>query len=570
MADDTMDAADDEKEEGRILDDGEYRRVLRNRNDIFLIDKQERLRILEAAALVLGVILCAWLSTMHPLKVSPDFYQNIPKERMAMLWRGPNPALPEERKPNEELEAERSSTARTGIISLPRSDKIRFKSNVLPSRVKAAVLAAPAERPAQGEDSLMRRDNTNKIEEEANLITLGNANKKQGNHSDAFAAFKRVLKQNPHNSAALAGMGDLFLQTGMLDSAADFYSAAIKENPRIADAHNGLGSVRYYLSVMAANPNYAVLNKIPDPARYSQLQYDSAIAEYTNAISIDSTRVDALTNRGVIRDSHGDRSAAIEDYTRAIKIKPTYAEAYNKRAAAYKASGRFTDAFADYTAAIKLDSGSYEFNSTLHFANAYFGRGNVQYQLGNYELAVADYDSALALEPNHPLAMLNKARALADERQYDSSIVWYTRAIAILSPKEYGGAQERAYFGRGVAYNQTDRSTPALKDFNEAIKLKPDDRYAFLHRGNAYKSLGNYDSAIADFKNALASSRLAAKCCWRIAECFSIKQNKSVALTWLKQAASYGFRDFAVWKRDKELSALWNEKAFSDLTNPGP
>ena len=86
------------RKKGRILNDGEYVQVLKNRNDIFLIDKQRRLRTIEAAVLVLGVIFCAWLSTMQAVKVSPDFYQNIPKERMARLWRGPNPALTRQEK----------------------------------------------------------------------------------------------------------------------------------------------------------------------------------------------------------------------------------------------------------------------------------------------------------------------------------------------------------------------------------------------------------------------------------------------------------------------------------------
>ena len=190
----------------------------------------------------------------------------------------------------------------------------------------------------------------------------------------------------------------------------------------------------------------------------------------------------------------------------------------------------------------------------------------MHYQTGDFDKAIADYDSALALDPNHSLVILNKARALGDAKRYDSAIVWYTKAIAMISPMEYNGALERAYFGRGLIYNLTSQIELALKDFNEAIKLKPDDRYAYLHRGNAYKSLEKYDEAIADYKKALESKKLAAKVCWRIAECYSLRQNKDDALAWLKKAASYGFRDFAVWKQDKELSLLWNDKEFADLT----
>jgi tetratricopeptide (TPR) repeat protein len=419
---------------------------------------------------------------------------------------------------------------------------------------------------AKGNDSLMRRPIPEQTEDETSLINFGNANKTQGNRSSAFAAFRRVLDKDPHNTAALAGMGDLFLYTGLLDSAVDFYKAAIAANPRVASVHNGLGSARYFISTMAANPRYAERRKILDPAQYIKSQYDSALAEYTNAISLDSSCVDALTNRGVLRDIRDDYQGALRDYNLAIRINPSWADAYAKRAATYKTLGKYKDAIDDYTCAIKLDSSSYIFDPTLHFANAYFGRGIVYYKMGEPDKALMDFDSTLLLSPNHSLAVLNKAITLGDEKRYDSAIVWYTKAIALLSPMEYNGAQEHAYFGRGLMYNLTNRVDLALKDFNEALRLRPDDRYAYLHRGNAFMIQGKYDDAIADYKNASVFPPLAAKSCWRIAECFSLKQDKENAIAWLNRAVQNGFKDFAAWKRDRSLSLLWNDEEFKALS----
>jgi tetratricopeptide (TPR) repeat protein len=547
---------DNEEENGRILEDGEYTQALKNRNDIFLIERSKQLFTIETVTLVVGVIFGLWLSTTHAVKDSPDFYQKTLKERMARLSHGSILSSPAAIKSRKEL----------GAFSMADYGKPHNKKTGLSSHVKLLDQQSPVAAPkgqTKEDESLMRPD---KSEDETGLITLGDANKTKGNRADAFSAFRRVLRQNPHNAKALAGMGDLYLYTGILDSATQFYAAALAENPRSASVHNGLGTVRYYLSVMAANPNFTMLRKIADPKRYLQSQYDSAIAEYTDAISLDSSRADALTNRGVIRDLHGDHAAAIEDYTRAINTKPTYAEAYSKRAATYKSLDKFSQALADYTAAIRLDSASYEFDPTLHFANAYFGRGNVEFQLGDFEKAIADFDSTLALMPNHSVAMLNKARALVDVKQFDSAIVWYTRAITALSPAEYGGAQERAYFGRGVAYNLTNQSALALQDFNAALKLKPDDFYAHFHRGNAFKAQGRYADAIADYSSALAFSKLAAKACWRTAECFALEKDKTNALLWLKKSIQHGFTNLTIWKQDPDLEFLWGDKEFIDLT----
>jgi tetratricopeptide (TPR) repeat protein len=339
------------------------------------------------------------------------------------------------------------------------------------------------------------------------------------------------LAHDPRNTAALSGMGDLFLYTGLLDSSAAFYKAAIAANPRIAAAHNGLGSALYFNSTMALNPNFAMLRHIADPERFARNQFDSAIAEYTAAISLDSSQVQALTNRGVLRDIHGDRRAAIEDYTLAIRINPKSADAYSKRAGTMKSLGKFNDAIADYTAAINLDSSSYEFDPTTHFANAYFGRGVAFYRTGDLARAIRDFDSALAISPDHSLVMINRAVALIDEKKYDSAVAGFSRAIALLSPKEYGGALYLAY----------------------------------LQRGNSFKALQQYDKAITDYTVARESKKLAARACWRIAECFSLKNEADSAIAWLEKSEAGGFTDYAAWRRDKQLSPLWNIKEFKEL-----
>jgi tetratricopeptide (TPR) repeat protein len=326
-------------------------------------------------------------------------------------------------------------------------------------------------------------------------------------------------------------MGGQFLRIGLLDSAVASYSAAIALNPRVAAVHNGLGSARYFISTLAANPNYAERMNIHDPAHYIKAQYDSAIAEYTAAISLDSSCVDALTNRGVLRDIHDDHAGAIADYTLAIRTRPSYAEAYCKRAATYKRVGKYKQAIADYTAAIKLGSSSYEFDPTLHFANAYFSRGVAYYKTGDLGKAMADFDSTLVLSPKHSLAILSRAIALGDQKRYDSAIVGCTQAIALLAPSEYDGARELAY----------------------------------LQRGNAFRAKGEYDKAIADYTSALGSPKLAAKSCWRIADCYSLKHESATAIAWLRKSVSHGFSDFRAWKRDRDLSPLWNTREFRDI-----
>lgn len=59
------------------------------------------------------------------------------------------------------------------------------------------------------------------------------------------------------------------------------------------------------------------------------------------------------------------------------------------------------------------------------------------------------------------------------------------------------------FFTRGGAYHDKGQYDQAIGDYNEAIRLKPDDAAAFFHRGYAYSNKGQYDRAIRDYDTAI-------------------------------------------------------------------
>ena len=70
-------------EPGRIRSDEEYMSIMKDRKDIFHIEKDSRLRNLEIIALIVGVIVGIRLSTLEIVKVATDFYEKLPEERTA-------------------------------------------------------------------------------------------------------------------------------------------------------------------------------------------------------------------------------------------------------------------------------------------------------------------------------------------------------------------------------------------------------------------------------------------------------------------------------------------------------
>src|ERR1700689_2888938 len=62
---------------------------------------------------------------------------------------------------------------------------------------------------------------------------------------------------------------------------------------------------------------------------------DHAIADYTQAISIDPKHVKAYKNRGLAYRDKGDYDRAIGDYNQAISLDPAGASGYNGRGSVY-------------------------------------------------------------------------------------------------------------------------------------------------------------------------------------------------------------------------------------------
>ena len=60
-----------------------------------------------------------------------------------------------------------------------------------------------------------------------------------------------------------------------------------------------------------------------------------------------------------------------------------------------------------------------------------------------------------------------------------------------------------AYVNRGIAYAVQKNWDTAIADFTQAIKLKPDLAVAYLLRGTAYADTGEREKAIADLEKAL-------------------------------------------------------------------
>jgi uncharacterized caspase-like protein len=155
---------------------------------------------------------------------------------------------------------------------------------------------------------------------------------------------------------------------------------------------------------------------------YNRGDYETAIADFTEAIRIDQNYEEAYNDRGLAYDKKGDYDRAIADYTQAIRIDPNYAIAYNNRGLAYGNKKDHDRAIAEYSQAIRIDPS---------FAIFYNNRAKQYHYKNDYERAITDHTQAIRIDPNYADAYINRGIAYYNKKDYNRAIDDYEAALKI-------------------------------------------------------------------------------------------------------------------------------------------
>lgn len=127
----------------------------------------------------------------------------------------------------------------------------------------------------------------------------------------------------------------------------------------------------------------------------------------------------------------------------------------------------------------------------------YVERGEAALQRNDTLTAIAEFTTAIQLEPNYSNHYVNRGVAKSIGRDYASAIVDFDAALRI-NPANAG-----AYGNRGAArYNRGDVEG-AIADYSEAIRLKRDYKEAYLNRGMAKHRRRDFEGALLDYEKAL-------------------------------------------------------------------
>lgn len=183
----------------------------------------------------------------------------------------------------------------------------------------------------------------------------------------------------------------------------------------------------------------------------------------------------------------------------------------------------------------------------------YIYRGRSYREIGNYDLAISDYNKSLELEPDSEWAYIDKAISYENKGQLEKAVQSYQEALA-KHPTSFIAHTKLAWLcvktgeldKAEIHLNQATRITDnfsetflvkgildyarrkfnlAIDDYSKAIQINPKLAENYFYRGNAYLARNNPDPAWTEYIE-------------------SIKKDPSKSLgAYMKYMNSYGFKD---------------------------
>lgn len=356
-----------------------------------------------------------------------------------------------------------------------------------------------------------------------------------GKNEDAIRIFDQLLiaaSKNVSKVEFLRGKAVCLANLGRFDEAEFNFKEALKLAPK--DTHLLKIMSRFYVDlgdiVKALTLIERSIELEPDaPGSWltkgailiMSQKFNEAVACFEKALELDETLADAWYNLGLIYKSKGELEKSLTFLTTAIDLAPASPQCWSHKGQVLLALGKLDEAIEYFNRALSLDEKE---------LSAYIGRSLVYKKLGRYEKAIEDVNKALKFEPANEKALYIQrgiqeilkfsdssnpqpinSHSLPLARQYTE------QGFAYLFQQHFDEAKECfsraiqsdpdsviAYVGRGGLYGTyLQKYEDAILDYNQAIRLDPNNAKIYLERGLCRYRLQHYEDALVDQTHAI-------------------------------------------------------------------
>jgi len=251
-------------------------------------------------------------------------------------------------------------------------------------------------------------------------------------------------------------------------------------------------------------------------------ELEKSLADVNKAVSINQKREWAYRERGEIKFLMGKRKEAIEDYNKAIEVEPAVYWAYVSRGQAYWTMGDLQQAIKDYNKAIEIDASVswffarrgdlYRAVGKIDLAKKDIGRA-IELNPNDYypyrtrallrwwydgkidEVVLNDFNKAMELFPEYYEVMQYRGELNRQLGNYEQAMKDLNTAMSNLK-------NGLPYVYRGLLYQDLGEKDKAKADFEKALELEPNLAWGYFYRGVFRKEEGDIAGAFVDLSRA--------------------------------------------------------------------
>jgi tetratricopeptide (TPR) repeat protein len=228
------------------------------------------------------------------------------------------------------------------------------------------------------------------------LNYIGLTETKLKNYEAAIKALDSAISLNPKDADQLVNRGLAKENNQDKAGAIEDYQVALAINPEHGLARHNLEALngpkgsseesqKILIESIERNPGLPYAHAQLAYSKFSAGDFKGALEEYDLAIEIDSTDVNYLFNRGLVKEKLKDYEGSIADFTNAIALKPDYESAWLNRGNVLTKLNILEEAIEDYSMAIFYNP---------HYATAYYNRALNKNKLGLVKEACEDLKKA--------------------------------------------------------------------------------------------------------------------------------------------------------------------------------
>jgi tetratricopeptide (TPR) repeat protein len=331
------------------------------------------------------------------------------------------------------------------------------------------------------------------------FLNRGAANNAKWRFDEAIRDQSEALRLNPTLTDAHIGRGFAYQRKGEREKAVIDFSEAIRLDPNSAAAYYNRGTV---------------LLQNSEPER--------ALPDFEEAVRCNPQSVEPLVMRGLCYLAQNNLDRALANFDGAIATDSTNAMGYMERANLYFRKGEYEKGDRDREYARRLNPGieqaSNNFAVTLSqklwattassFWKENAGKGYLAVfqeakqaaEAGNVDRAIQLYNVVLVMDitsPQASLALMNRANLYHAKGEIERASLDYDQALR-LDPNNAG-----AYVDRALILSEKGKHAAAMKDYEAAIEINPGQWEAYFNRAISFRQNGDVKQAIEDLTTVI-------------------------------------------------------------------